>query len=218
MSRKNRIPKFPVSYIGENADEYDKSRSMERNQKKTTLLAIQYLYDKKLDDLGNVDILEAKPYLILDLGCGTGFSSETLLENGFRVVGIDILIDMLSIARDKKKFLPNNKNLDLILADINYLPLKIKSIDNLISISAINFIIFGKEDLREKSKTVNNTARHLNKILKPNGRMVIEFYPKDDEELNFFSSSFINNGFNGYMIKQTPNQKGGQTFLLLKKR
>ena len=67
------------------------------------------------------------------------------------------------------------------------------------------------------SKTVNNSAKSLYNIIKPNGRIIIEFYPKDEEELNFFISSFINNGFNGFMIKNNPRQKGGQTFILLKK-
>ena len=59
---------------------------------------------------------------------------------------------------------------------------------------------------------------YLKKILKPNGRIIIEFYPKDEEELNLFISSFNNNGFDGFMIKKNPAQKAGQTYLLLKKQ
>ncbi|MHA1479787.1 MAG: hypothetical protein ACTSPU_16480, partial [Promethearchaeota archaeon] len=66
------------------------------------------------------------------------------------------------------------------------------------------------------SKTVNNTASYLKKVLKPNGRIVIEFYPKDEKELNAFISSFKENGFDGFTVKKDPNQKSGQTFLLLK--
>lgn len=217
MSRKNRIPKFPESYIADKSYEYNQSKSMERNQKKSTLLTLQYLYDDKLDKLGHVDILEDIFHLILDLGCGTGFSTEIFLEDGFRVIGIDILIDMLSKAKDKKKELTNQKNLEYILADINHIPLKNNSIDHIVSVSAYNFITYNKTDSNEKIKTINSTATYLNTILKTNGRIVIEFYPQNDEELKLFSSSFINNGFKGYIIKQNPNQKGGQTFLLLKK-
>ena len=45
MSRKVKKPIFPNSYIGKNADEYNESRWMARNQKRTTLECIQYLYD-----------------------------------------------------------------------------------------------------------------------------------------------------------------------------
>ncbi|GAI71560.1 unnamed protein product, partial [marine sediment metagenome] len=47
---------------------------------------------------------------------------------------------------------------------------------------------------------------------------IIEFYPKDDKELELFTSSFKNNGFDGFIIKKNPAQKAGQTYLLLKKR
>ncbi|MFX0058453.1 MAG: class I SAM-dependent methyltransferase, partial [Candidatus Heimdallarchaeota archaeon] len=170
-----------------------------------------------LNNLGNKDFLKEKQYLILDLGCGTGFSTEILLQKGFRVIGVDLLTDMISKAVIKKQFLPSVKKLEYLLADINFLPIRNNSIDHIISISTYNFITYGKEGFRERSKTVNNSAKYLHKVIKFNGRIIIEFYPKDEEELNLFISSFINNGFNGFMIKNKPHQKAGQTFLLLKK-
>ena len=218
MSNHEGTPKFPDSYIGDNAVEYDNSMWMERNQKKTTLLCLRYLRDDKLDKLNNYKVLDGNRYIIVDLGCGSGFSSEILVESGHRVISIDILIDMLFLAKTKKKISENKKDLVLILADINYLPLRKASINHIISISAYNFIIHGTETIRDKFKAVNNTAMYLKKILKPNGRIIIEFYPKDEEELELFISSFNNNGFVGFMIKKNPAQKAGQTYFLLKKR
>ncbi|NVM16539.1 MAG: methyltransferase domain-containing protein [Candidatus Lokiarchaeota archaeon] len=218
MSNHNKTPIFPDSYLGERSFEYDNSIWMERNQKKTTLVCLQYLQDEKLNKVGNIDKLREKHNIIADLGCGTGFSSEVLVENGHRVIGIDILKDMLSKAKNKKKFLKKEKELELMLADINYLPIRKTSIDHIISISAYNFIIHGKNLGSDISKIINNTARYLKKILKPNGRIIIEFYPKDEKELKYFNSSFKDNGFDGFMIKKDSKQKSGQTFLLLKKR
>jgi len=218
MSNHDNTPIFPDSYIGNKSLEYDNSIWMERNQKKATLISLHYLHDEKLNNLGIIDSLNEKKYLVADLGCGTGFSSEILVENGHRVIGIDILMDMLSKAKDKKKLLKKEKELELILADINYLPIKQASIDHIISISAYNFIIHRKNLIGNISKTINNTARNLKKILNPNGRIVIEFYPKNEKELNSFMSSFKDNGFDGFMVKKDPTQKSGQTFLLLKKR
>ncbi|MFX0139155.1 MAG: class I SAM-dependent methyltransferase [Candidatus Hodarchaeota archaeon] len=217
MVRKNRLPKFPDDYINDKAEEYDSSKWMERNQKGATILSIQYLFDEKLiaNDINGNKMRDS--FLILDLGCGTGFSSEILVQNGFRVIGVDILDDMLSKAREKKKISNNYKELELILADINNLPIKGNSIDHIISISSYNFIIHGLENYGERVKLLNDTAKYLNKILKNKGRVVIEFYPKDDKELKIFNKSFINNGFEGFMVKNKPNQKSGQTFLLLKK-
>ncbi|MFX1393199.1 MAG: methyltransferase domain-containing protein [Promethearchaeota archaeon] len=213
MTRRSLLPKFPDSYIGKKAKEYNDQKWMERNQKRTTQLCIQYLYDEKLGG----EIRKDTPNLILDLGCGTGFSSEILIEYGFKVIGIDVLSDMLFKACEKKKKKGYDKNLELLLADINYLPLKNNSIDHIISISSYNFITYNKYG-REKRNVLNNTAKYLNKILKKNGRIIIEFYPEDDTELNFFVSSFIENGFKGFKIKNKPNQKAGQTYLLLKKK
>ncbi len=218
MSNHDNSPIFPDSYVGENSTEYDNSIWMERNQKKTAILCLHYLYDEKLDRIGILDTLNEEKYLVADLGCGTGFSSEILVEKGYRVIAVDVLIDMLSKAKSKKKLLEKEKNLELILADINYLPLKQSSIDHIISISAYNFIIYGKIVLGDISKTVNNTARYLEKILKPNGRVIIEFYPKNKKELDIFTSSFDESGFDGFVVKKDSNQKSGQTFLLLKKR
>jgi SAM-dependent methyltransferase len=211
MTRKKSIPEFPSDYLGKKAEIYDSEIWMERNQKRTTLICIKYLFDEKL---GNIQ--KEKSYLILDLGCGTGFSSEILLEYGHRVIGIEILKDMIDLALRKKKIY-KSRDLELILADINYIPLKPNIINHILSISAYNFIIYGRENLRDKRKVVINTAKQLNKQLKRNGRIIIEFYPKDDEELSLFKSSFINNGFDGFIIKKHPKQKSGQTFLLLKK-
>ncbi|MFW9940982.1 MAG: class I SAM-dependent methyltransferase [Candidatus Thorarchaeota archaeon] len=213
MVRKNQLPQFPHDYLNEKAEEYDSSKWMERNQKRSTLLSIQYLFDEKLDDKEEFGKKMGIPLLVLDLGCGTGFSSEILVENGFKVIGIDILPDMIFKAREKK----DKKNLELILADINYLPIKANIIDHIISVSSYNFITYGKENYGEKIKLLSETANHLNKILKKKGRIIIEFYPKDDHELNIFNKSFINNGFEGFMVKNNPKQKSGQTFLLLKK-
>ncbi len=214
MTKKNCTPKFPDSYIGEKAEEYDSLKWMERNQKKSTLMTINFLYDERLGSFSKIN----NSCLILDLGCGTGYSSEVLIENGFRVIGVDILNDMISKAHRKKKVYQNSSNYELIIADINYLPLKINSVDHIISISAYNFITYNRFNLKDKRKTVNNTAKYLNKILKrKNGRLIIEFYPKDENELNLFISSF-QNGFDGFMIKNKPNQKSGQIFLCLTKK
>lgn len=214
MGRKNRLPRFPFDYVNDKAIEYDNSRWMERNQKRTTSLSIQYLFDEKLNNNKSNGNQMGDPILVLDLGCGTGFSSEVLTENGFYVVGIDILPDMIFKAREKSKKL---KNLMLILSDINSLPIRENKIDHIISISSYNFIIHGKENHGDQVKLLNGTAKYLGRILKEKGRIIIEFYPKDDQELAKFNNSFIRNGFEGFMVKSNPHQKSGQTFLLLKK-
>ncbi len=217
MTRKNK-PKFPDDYTKEKAKEYDNLSWMERNQKKSTLLSIKYLFDENLDSNKNLLLKNDKSFLVLDLGCGTGFSSEVLIENGFRVIGVDVLLDMLSKAREKKVLYQKFRNLNLVLADINFLPFRKNTMNFIISISAYNFITQGRDNFNDKTKLLNNTAKSIKKILKKKGRIIIEFYPENEKELNLFNKSFINNGFEGFLVKTNPRQKSGQTFLLLKKK
>jgi ubiquinone/menaquinone biosynthesis C-methylase UbiE len=182
MSRKWTSPKFPDSYIGKKSKEYDNSIWMERNQKKATLSCVSYLYDKKLDELGKLDHLSKEGSLILDMGCGTGFSSEILVSQGFKVVAIDILVDMIYKAREKKETYEEYDFIDLIWADINYLPFRDNSFEVAISVSAYNFIIHNLHNKEDKNTKLYKTARTLFEILKSKGRIVIEFYPADQEE------------------------------------
>ena len=217
MSKKWASPKFPDSYIGENSKEYDDSAWMERNQKMTTLTCINYLYDEKLDKIGKLDHLSKENSLILDMGCGTGFSSELLVSQGFRVVAIDVLVDMIYKAREKRETHVEYESINLILADINNLPFRESIFELALSVSAYNFIIHGLKHIEEKKNRLYHTVRMIFDILKPHGRFIIEFYPANDQELELFTSSFRSNGFDGYYIKQRENQQSGQTFLLLKK-
>ena len=217
LARKNR-PIFPDDYVEEKAEEYNNSISMERNQKRSTLLSLKYIFDRKLRDNEENSIKTEGSILFLDLGCGTGFSSEILIEKGYRVIGVDILADMLLKVREKKKKYQDLQGIELILADINYLPFRNEKIDFIISISAYNFVTHEVGNLRNKIETLNNTAKSLNNILKSRGRMVIEFYPESEVELEIFNKSFIKNNFEGFTIKGNPNQKAGQTFLLLNKK
>ena len=217
MSRKWGLPKFPDSYIGKKSREYDNSTWMERNQKKTTLSCIEYLFDEKLDQIGEYESPSESIHLVLDMGCGTGFSSEILVSQGFKVVAVDILLDMIYNAKQKKGIYEEYESIELILADINHLPFRNSIFELTLSVSAYNFIIHGLEHIEEKNTRLYHTARMIFDILKPNGRVVIEFYPANEQELEMFTSSFIRNGFDGYYIKQRENQQSGQTFLLLKK-
>lgn len=214
MPRNNSLPQFPYDYLGNKAEEYDELQWMERNQKKTTLQCIEYLFDPKL---GPYEMKDFSNYLILDLGCGTGFSTETLVDLGFNAVGIDILMDMLEKAHYKKQLFDNKNIFELLLASIVKLPFKPSTFHHVISVSAYNFITYKKKTLSEIKETLNSTASYLNKLLKKDGRLVIEFYPTNEKELNLFSSSFIRNNFDGFFIKEDPNQKRGKTYLLLKK-
>lgn len=212
MTRKNGLPQFPHDYVGEKAKEYDNLQWMEKHQKETTRKCVNYLFDPKL---GKYEISDFSNYVVADLGCGTGFSSEVLAEFGFNVIGIDILGDMLLKARLKRSLKKQNHICELLLGSITKLPLRPNTIDFVTSISAYNFITHNTSTISEMRRIINSTARYLYQILRPKGRMVIEFYPGNEQILNLFLTSFKENNFNGFHIK---GERGGQYFVLLKKR
>lgn len=55
---------------------------------------------------------DAKPQLVLDIGCGSGLSGEVISSFGHQWIGVDISQSMLQIARDRES------EGDLILGDI----------------------------------------------------------------------------------------------------
>jgi len=208
MVKKDR-PKFPDSYIGDQALEYDSSNWMERNQKITTYRCIELMYDQNLGafkDYNNDELL------LLDLGCGSGFSTEVLLEEKFRVISIDILSDMLQYFREKRM-----DGSIIIMADIRDLPIRENKIDHIISVSSFNFIYEDLCDDREKNQVLRSTSEVIRDIIREDGRIIIEFYPESEKDIDLLTKAFKSAGFNGFFVKDNPNMRKEQNYIVLKK-
>lgn len=50
-----------------------------------------------------------QPRSVLDLACGTGSLSVLLAQSGYRVIGVDMSEEMLTVAYDKASCLPDNR-------------------------------------------------------------------------------------------------------------
>jgi len=101
-------------------------------------------------------LLKSKKGLALDLGCGTGNYTLELYKRGFDVVGADLSLEMLKIAKQK---LPN---VPFLKADAYNLPFKDSTFDLVMSITMFEF-------LKEPEKAVSEIYR----VLKPNGEVII---------------------------------------------
>lgn len=62
---------------------------------------------------------------ILDAGCGGGRDCRAFADRGFKVIGIDLSIEMIRLARE---FAPGCK---LMAADVRYIPLPDQTIDGI---------------------------------------------------------------------------------------
>ena len=177
---------------------YAKSKAIMRIQRKITLRALDILE------------LQKKNCLILDAGCGPGFAAIYLNELGHKTIALDFISDFL-------KFY-NIKDLNPILADMSYPPFKPKIFDAIISISALQWI-FKQIDNSIMRSNLISLFRSFYKILKPNSKAVIQFYPKNNVVMeNIGKIIRETTQFNGTFIIDNPNNpKKRKIFILLKK-
>ncbi|THG09848.1 hypothetical protein TEA_027153 [Camellia sinensis var. sinensis] len=122
MSRPEVQAPPEIFYNDEEARKYTSSSRIIQIQAKLSERALELL---ALPDDG-------VPRLLLDIGCGSGLSGETLSENGHQWIGLDISQSMLSVALEREA------EGDLILGDMGQgLGFRPGVIDGAISISAV---------------------------------------------------------------------------------
>ncbi len=156
----------PVDYwTAERAVEYDSKNNIKKAQHRMSGDAIE--------------ILNFFDGTVLDVGCGTGFSTEVLNEY-YYTVGLDISFEMVKLAR--------KKDVKCICADFLKMPFKNSSFDGVVSISAIQWVLG-----RNYAETLDNyksVARELSRVLRDKGIAVVQFYPQTREEFDLVSSVF----------------------------
>lgn len=182
LPEDNVLPE--IYYTEERAKHYDQNTRIRKIQREMTLRALEIL------DVN-------PPGLFLDVGCGTGLSMQVLKERGFGVIGIDIAEPMLNIAKQK--------GLEVHKADFTIkIPWDSHHFDFVISISTLQWIFHGfkPEVILEKGRT---TAAEIYRVLKPEGRAIIQFYPKNEEQVKLAGKLFKKAKFHIIKIIDDPN-------------
>jgi len=185
-------------YKGENLLNYARSKNIRRIQEKITQRALEILNIKD------------KNSLILDIGCGPGFSSTYLHELGYKVIALDIIADFLKYY--------NLSDFNPIVADMCILPFRTNVIDAVISISALQWIYRNPQNKRERM-SLEALFKTLYSILKRNGRAIFQFYPKNNYIMEKIKEIIINNtDFDGgFIIDNQNNPKKRKVYLFLEK-
>jgi len=98
--------------------------------------------------------------VVLDLCTGSGSSLRGLRETGRLVIGADISLGMLKIARDQEGWLGWAPR--LVAADAFHLPVRDASLDCVT-------IAFGIRNLRPRDQALHEIAR----VLRPGGRLIV---------------------------------------------
>ena len=175
---------------------YANSKSMMKIQESITIRALELLGLKERS-------------LVLDLGCGPGFSSIYLKEIGYATVALDIISEFL-------KFY-DIKELNPLQSDMSYMPFKPATFDAIISISALQWIFRDMNNLQMRNNMIS-LAKRIEIILKPNSNAVFQFYPKNDLIMKEIGKIFADNtALEGNFIIDNPNSpKKRKIFLFLK--
>lgn len=197
--RPEEFAKDPLRY-------YDSNRVKEYAESKA-LMRIQEGITKRCLLLAQA----TPPALFLDLGAGCGFSSVYLNIKGFRTVGIDINRLFLSYY----SLLETNP----IEGDIRESAWRPQTVDYIISISAVQWIL-AEENEEKRQKYLRQFTEFCAQALKPQGKLVLQFYPKSDEAMMELGHAFLETeAFEGNFIIDNPdNPKKRRIFLLLNRK
>lgn len=199
---KGKVPTIDA-FFDEAAVDYATARWMQRIQRATTARAVQLLDDGRAGGTP----MDRGHALVLDAGCGNGFSSLVLREHGFRaIVGVDISPDMLAM----------HGGGHVVLGDIARLPFRPGAFDALVSISAMNFVSRDATD-DALPALYTSIARDVHDMLVPGGRAVIEFYPRSPRELAAITAAFgtSTSGLDAFLVVDKPGTRKEQKYLLL---
>lgn len=132
---------------------------------------------------------------VLDIGCGTGLSTEVLAER-FDVVGIDPNEAMVAKARAK--------SLDCRVGSFEKIPFPDASFDAVVSISALQWADYAR------------AAKEVARVLKKSGKLVIQFYPGSEVAALGAAQAFSKWGFTGRIaIDEPKNPKKRKFYLVL---
>ena len=111
--------------------------------------------------------------LVIDIGCGTGTLAFLLAERGAHVVGIDISVPMLQVAQERARNTRFREHL-------NFREMGAVDLDIAFSDANFDFVVSTLTFSELSDDEVDYTLRHCQRILKPNGKLIItdEILPK----------------------------------------
>lgn len=151
------------------------------------------------------------PRLLLDIGCGSGLSGETISESGHQWIGLDISPSMLDIALERET------DGDLILGDMGQgLGLRPGMIDGAISISAVQWLCNADKSCHEPKLRLKAFFGSLYRCLGRGARAVFQLYPENNAQRELILSFAMRAGFAGGVVIDYPHSsKKRKEYLVL---
>ena len=116
-----------------------------------------------------LNAIEIKPdFVVVDLGCGSGYFTVPLAAKAKKVYGIDVQKEMIDYLREKIRKL-KIKNVTLIVSKPSEIPLENESVDVLLSVNTLHE--FGNRE---------RMIEEMKRVVKKGGRLLIVDFMKKD--------------------------------------
>uniref|UniRef100_A0A6G1SEG1 18S rRNA (guanine-N(7))-methyltransferase n=1 Tax=Aceria tosichella TaxID=561515 RepID=A0A6G1SEG1_9ACAR len=192
--RPEHIAPPEIFYDYDEANKYSQNSRIMAIQESMTYRAIELLEFREKDG----------SQLILDLGCGSGLSSQCIEEMGHKWVGVDISEAMISVARERHKD-EELQDLQIVKSDLgDGLPFKPGSFDGAISISALQWLCNADKSNHSPAKRLLNLFSTLYTCLTREGRAVFQFYPENAKQVELINQQALKAGFMGGIVIDNP--------------
>jgi len=148
---------------------------------------------------------------LLDIGCGSGLSGEILDDEGYIWTGVDIAPSMLEVALEREI------EGDLFLQDIGQgFGFRPGSFDGAISISVLQWLLNAETSHPTSSPPhrLNRFFTTLHSAMRNPSRVVLQFYPSSDDQIQLITSIAQKAGFGGGIVIDYPNSKKAKKVFL----
>ncbi|MHA1234464.1 MAG: class I SAM-dependent methyltransferase [Promethearchaeota archaeon] len=138
----------------------------------------------------------------IDLGCANGRNFKVFLQSDTKLIGIDNSIEFLKISRNRittgnNYTMKERRSIELIQSDINNLPIRPETVNNIFSIAVIHHI--------KNSNNRDQVLKQIYTILTNNGLLILTLWRKYQKKYRYY---FISDWFkrlysSQYRIKQS---------------
>jgi cyclopropane fatty-acyl-phospholipid synthase-like methyltransferase len=178
-------------YTDEEVEKYARSGGMRRAQEKIAYRVLELL-----------DLKSGKS--LLDIGSGPGYTAEVYRSEGYNVTCMDLIPKMINKAKEKEfeAYVGDMRDVGKLFEG--------RKFDGVVSVSALQWI----KDKQE----IQKVARGIYSVLNKESPLVIQFYPKSEQELKETARIFTQNGFYGQIITDWPDIPKNRTNYLVMKR
>jgi cyclopropane fatty-acyl-phospholipid synthase-like methyltransferase len=178
-------------YTDEEVEKYARSGGMRRAQEKIAYRVLEFLDLKSGSSL-------------LDIGSGPGYTAEVYRSEGYQVTCMDLIPKMVGKAREKEfeAYVGDMRNVQELFEG--------RKFNAVASVSALQWV----KDKQE----IQRVAQGIYSVLDKDGPLVIQFYPKSEQELKETARIFTQNGFHGDIVTDWPDVPKNRTTYLVMKR